>query len=95
MSWSPYKDTVIAFVERNPGCSKWDVASHCTRSSRRCPSKQYYIVNTAMRNGWIVGRQVGRAYRLYVPGQSPDDAPAIPADASVRFDSEGGFHVAN
>jgi len=67
MSWSPYKETVVGYVSRNPGCSKWDVASHCTHNSQRNPSKQYYIVNTALKNGWIAGRQIGRQYRLYVP----------------------------
>jgi len=75
MSWSPYKDMVIGYVARNPGCSKWDVASYCTHNAQRCPSKQYYIVNTALRNGWIAGVQIGRQYRLYVPR---------PTDGAIR-----------
>lgn len=67
MAWSPYKQAVIRFVAAHPGCSKWDIARHVTHNPRRCPSKQYYIVNTALRNGWIVGQQIGRSYRLYVP----------------------------
>jgi hypothetical protein len=66
-AWSPYKNTIIAYVAAHPGCSKWDVASLCTYNSRRCPSKQYYIVNTALRHDWIVGYRQGRAYRLYTP----------------------------
>lgn len=65
-SYSPYKTTVINFVAANSGCSKWDVAAHCTRSVRRCPSKQYYIVNTAIRNGWINAEKVGSKYRLTI-----------------------------
>ena len=67
MSWSPYKDMIVAYVAAHPGCSKWDVAAHCTYSAQRDPSKQYYLVNTALRNGWIAGEQRGRQYRLYVP----------------------------
>lgn len=66
MAWSPYKERVISFVSRNPGCSKWDVASYCTRNPQRDPSKQYYIVNTALKNGWIEGAFSGRQYHLYV-----------------------------
>ena len=67
MAYSPYRDKIIAFVAAHPGCSKWDVARHCTRNPQRCPSKQYYLVNTALRNGWIVGSMSGRQYRLFVP----------------------------
>jgi hypothetical protein len=64
MAWSPYKYTVIDYVRRNPGCCKYDVARHV---ARRCnPSKLYYIVNTAIRNGWIVsGGRNGNRYELY------------------------------
>jgi len=65
MAWSKYKNSIINYVENNPGCSKWEVASLCTQSSRRCPSKQYYIVNTALRNGWIYGYMAKGQYRLY------------------------------
>lgn len=68
MAWSPYKDSVIAYVEANPGCSKWDVASYCTRDRRRCPSKQYYIVNTAIRNGWVQATRLTNRYSLVVTG---------------------------
>lgn len=65
--YSPYKESVINFVSNNPGCCKWDVASYCTRNPLRCPSKQYYIVNTAIKNGWIVARFVGNRYELTIP----------------------------
>lgn len=65
-AWSPYKDTVISYVAAHPGCCKWDVAKHVTRDRRRCPSKQYYIVNTAIKHGWIGAQWRGRSYRLYV-----------------------------
>ena len=67
MAWSPYKDRIINYVENNQGCSKWDIASLCTRSARRCPSKQYYIVNTALNNGWIEGHFSGGRWHLYTP----------------------------
>ena len=67
MAWSPYKQRVIDYVSRNPECCKYDVASHCTRNPLRCPSKQYYIVNTAIRNGWIKAKFVGNRYKLTVP----------------------------
>jgi len=44
-----------------------DVAAHCTHSPRRNPAKQYYIVDTALGNGWIAGELRGRQYRLYIP----------------------------
>lgn len=44
-----------------------DVAKFVTRSARRNPSKQYYIVNTAIRAGWIVAEcQKSGNYRLYL-----------------------------
>jgi hypothetical protein len=55
MVWSPYKDRIIAYVAAHPGCCKCDVAAACTHNRQRNPSKQYYLVNTALRNGWIVG----------------------------------------
>lgn len=67
MAWSPYKDRIVSYVKNNPGCSKWDIASLCTRCSRRNPSKQYYIVNTALRNGWIEGYFSGGRWHLYTP----------------------------
>lgn len=66
MSWSPYKNRVIDYVSRNPGCTKWDVAKYCTYNLRRHPSKQYYIVNTAIRNGWIRAEWRGNRYALFV-----------------------------
>lgn len=70
MSWSPYKNTVIDFVRAHPGCTKYAVAARCAQSSRRSPGKQYYIVNTAIRNGWIVDRGLPSASRLYLPEQA-------------------------
>lgn len=59
---------VESFVRNNPGCSKYNVARRCTFNARRNPSKQYYIVNTAIRNGWIIALSgKGGAYALYVP----------------------------
>lgn len=65
MSWSPYKESVINYVLTHPGCCKFDVAKHCTKDSRRNPSKQYYIVNTAIRNKWIRAEYSSGRYRLF------------------------------
>lgn len=62
--WSPYKQTVIDFVAKNPGCCKMDVAKVVTYSKRRHPSHQYYIINTAIRNGWISAKFSGGRYYL-------------------------------
>jgi hypothetical protein len=78
MAWSPYKDRVIGYVERNPGCTKWDVASYCTYNRQRCPSKQYYIVNTAIRNGWIEAVWKGNRWALY-PADYQELPEAIPS----------------
>ena len=63
-AWSPYKDSVINYVREHPGCCKYDVAAYV---ARRCsPNKLYYIVNTAIRNGWIVAEKIGNRYSLTV-----------------------------
>lgn len=67
MAWSPYKQTIIDYVAKHPGCTKLDVACHVTRHPRRTPSKQYSIVNTAIRHGWIMAVRHGNRYALYVP----------------------------
>lgn len=66
MSWSPYKEMVVAYVSSHQGCCKMDVARHVTHNKMRNPSKQYYIVNTALRNGWIRGDYSGGRYHLFV-----------------------------
>jgi hypothetical protein len=70
-AWSPYRDMVVAYVRSHPGCSKLDVARHVTRDPRRTPSKQYYIVDTAIRHGWIVGIYTRGRYLLYAPDMVP------------------------
>ena len=70
MAWSPYKERIVSFVRANPGCCKLDVARRCTRSQLRTPSKQYYIVNTAIRHGWIRAEKLGNRYSLTVPDRS-------------------------
>lgn len=64
MAWSPYKERVISFVRNNPGCCKYDVAAYCTKNPLRRPNKQYYIVDTAIRNGWIKATRKGNRYSL-------------------------------
>ena len=84
MAWSPYKDSVIGFVSRNPGCCKWEVASYCTRHPQRCPSKQYYIVNTAIRNGWITAEYRGGRYYLFIP-ETLTPVPYVPATQIAQY----------
>jgi len=66
MSWSPYKEMVINYVKNHIGCCKYDVARYCTRNVLRDASKQYYIVNTAIRNGWIKAKRLSNRYYLYI-----------------------------
>lgn len=78
MAWSKYKDRIIAYVNENPGCSKWDIADLCTWNPRRSPSRQYYIVNTALKNKWIViGGKKGNTYKLYLPDQIPSELAKV------------------
>jgi hypothetical protein len=66
MAHSKYTPSAIAFVERNPGCSKWNLAAYLTRSPRRCPSRQYYLVNTQIRLGNIKAVRLSNRYALFV-----------------------------
>ncbi len=68
MAWSPYKDKIINYVDKHPGCCKYDVACHVTYNSLRNPSKQYYIVNTAIRNDWIEAVWLKNKWALYPAG---------------------------
>ena len=63
--YAPYKDRIIAFVESHPGCCKMDVAKYCTYNRLRDPSKQYYLVNTAIKYGWIRAEFKRGRYYLY------------------------------
>ena len=57
---------VMAYVRDNPGCSKWAAAKAGTRNPLRCPSRQYYLVNTLIRRGYIRAERTKRgAYRLF------------------------------
>lgn len=68
MAHSIYTEKAVSFVSRNPGCTKFDLAKYLTRDPRRCPSKQYYLVNTQIRLKNIVAVRRGNVYALYVPG---------------------------
>jgi len=83
-AWSPYRDMVIEYVRSHPGCCKLDVARHCTRDPRRTPSKQYYIVETALRHGWIVGIYAGGRYLLYTPDMVPPHLAEEAEDRQLR-----------
>ena len=63
---SPYSESVVDFVARNPGCCKFDLAKHLTWHPQRPPSKQYYLVNTQIRLGNIVAEKQGNRYALHV-----------------------------
>lgn len=63
---SPYTDTIVEYVRKHSGCCKFDVAKHV--STKRHPSKQYYLVNTQIRLGNIVAVMRKGRYWLYLPG---------------------------
>lgn len=71
-AWSPYTERAVAFVKRNPGCSKFELAT-ALRFGRVHPSKLYYLVNTQLRIGSIVGVLSRGRYYLYVPEDAPKD----------------------
>jgi len=83
-AWSPYRDMVVAYVRAHPGCCKLDVARHVTRDPRRNPSKQYYVVETAIRNGWIVAYYTGGRYLLYAPDMVPPHLAEEAEDRQLR-----------
>lgn len=66
MAYSPYTTAAVAFVRSHPGCCKYELAAHLTRSPRRDPSRQYYLVNTQVRLGNIRAERRGGRYALYV-----------------------------
>jgi len=77
--YSPYSAQAIRFVGEHPGCSKFDLARALTRSPLRCPSRQYYLVNTQVSLGNIVAHRVHSSrYELYLP---EDYVPVIQHDA--------------
>jgi hypothetical protein len=63
---SPYAESVVDFVESNPGCCKYDVAKHVTHHPMRCPSKQYYIVNNQIECGNLIANKLKNKYELFV-----------------------------
>jgi hypothetical protein len=62
---TPYKNAIVGYVARNPGCTKFAVARDVV--ARRChPSKVYRVVNTAIRHGWIRAEKINASrYALY------------------------------
>lgn len=66
MAYSPYTNRAVEFVKNNPGCTKWDLAQYLTYHPLRCPSKQYYLVNTQIRLGNIEAKWCKNHYELYV-----------------------------
>jgi hypothetical protein len=80
VAWSPYKDAVVNYVRQHPGCCKLDVARFVTHNPQRNPSKQYDIVNTAIRHGWIKAVRRGVRWSLYVPGDKVGADIAISGD---------------
>ena len=66
MAYSPYTSSVVNYVSNHPGCSKMDVDRFVTRNPLRNPNKQYYIVNTAIRNGHIKAEYKRGRYYLTI-----------------------------
>lgn len=80
MAHSPYTARAVEFVRRNPGCCKYDLASHLRISCYLNPTKLYRLVNTQIRLGNIIAlRGRGNAYALY----TPEDALRILTDNPV------------
>ena len=58
---------VLEYVRQHPGCCKYDAAEAGTRHPLRAASKQYYLVNTLIRNGYIKAVRKTNRYELKVP----------------------------
>ena len=69
MAHSPYTNRAVSFVERNPGCCKYDLASYLRKNPRLNPSKLYRLVNTQIRLGYLVAIHRGNRYELFTAQQ--------------------------
>lgn len=56
---------VLDYIKRNPGCTKFAAAKAGTREQTRCPSKQYYLVNTLIKHGYVKAVKLSNRYKLY------------------------------
>lgn len=68
---------VLYYVQHNPGCNKWHAAKAGTRSALRSPHKQYYLVDTLIRQGYIRAEKRGNQYRLYYWESPIADTPPM------------------
>jgi len=57
---------VLNYVSAHPGCCKYMAVKAVTYNPLRDPSKQYYLVNTLIRNGWITATFVKGKYNLHI-----------------------------
>lgn len=58
---------VLRYIAWNPGCPKYHAAKAGTYSSMRNPTRQYYLVNTLIRHGYICATNHGNRYQLGLP----------------------------
>lgn len=56
---------VLDYIKRNPGCTKFAAAKAGTRKPTRCPSLQYYLVNTLIKHGYVLAVKLSNRYKLY------------------------------
>lgn len=85
MGYSPYTARAVSYVEKNPGCTKLDLATALRNNCRFNPTKLYRLVNTQIRLGNIVAlKGKGNAYALYIPEQIKKDICAkLGLDVSI------------
>lgn len=101
-SWKPYNVSpyfrlttshlnVLNYVRDNPGCNKYEAAAAGTRNSRRDPSKQYYLVNTLIRQGYLLAFSgKGSSYALY----AAEDYSLQIGDTRIFIDADDATEVA-
>ena len=67
MTFRPHKAhlPVLDYIKKNPGCTKFAAAKAGTRKISRCPSKQYYLVNTLIKHGYVKAVKLSNRYKLY------------------------------
>jgi len=58
---------VLRYVQNHPGCTKFAAAQAGTYCSLRNPRRQYYLVNTLLRHGYLFEGDESRPhkYSLY------------------------------
>ena len=82
---------VLEYVSQHPGCCKFDAAKAGTRHPLRAASKQYYLVNTLIRNGYIKAVRKTNRYELKIPRGLGDRWAGIPASESEAISGESTY----